>query len=112
MKIGVIGGGAWGTALAQVARQAGGETLLWALEADVVEAINARHENATFLPASRSIRRSARPPISPNSTAAMPGWSSRPRNTCASVLERAPGFAEPLVLCAKGIEEKSGQLLH
>ena len=29
MKVGVIGGGAWGTALAQVAAQ-GGETWLWA----------------------------------------------------------------------------------
>jgi glycerol-3-phosphate dehydrogenase (NAD(P)+) len=36
MKIGIIGGGAWGTALAQVAAADGRECLLWALEDEVV----------------------------------------------------------------------------
>ena len=48
-KVGVIGGGAWGTALAQVCARAGREVTLWAREPDVVEAINARHENSVFL---------------------------------------------------------------
>ena len=39
-RIAVIGGGAWGTALAQVAAKAGRDTMLWAREAEVVEAIN------------------------------------------------------------------------
>jgi len=59
MKLGIIGGGAWGTALAQVAAASGEETLLWALEPDVVEGINSRHENSTFLAGvllSRAIR--------------------------------------------------------
>ncbi len=47
-SIGVIGGGAWGTALAQVAA-AGGETILWAREPEVVDGINRRHENGLFL---------------------------------------------------------------
>ena len=38
MRLGVIGGGAWGTALAQVAASEGEDTLLWALEPDVVDA--------------------------------------------------------------------------
>src|ERR1700729_2038794 len=49
-KAGVIGGGAWGTALAQVCARAGLETTLWAREADVVASINAAHENSSFLP--------------------------------------------------------------
>jgi len=49
-RVGVVGGGAWGTALAQVCARAGGEVVVWAREAEVVEAINARHENALFLP--------------------------------------------------------------
>ena len=49
-KAGVIGGGAWGTALAQVCATAGLETTLWAREADVVASVNAAHENASFLP--------------------------------------------------------------
>ena len=48
-KAGVIGGGAWGTALAQVCARAGLQTTLWAREADVVASINADHENTSFL---------------------------------------------------------------
>ncbi|HEU4499348.1 MAG TPA: glycerol-3-phosphate dehydrogenase, partial [Sphingomicrobium sp.] len=44
-KLAVIGGGAWGTALAQVAANGGRETLLWAMEDDVVTAVNRIHEN-------------------------------------------------------------------
>jgi glycerol-3-phosphate dehydrogenase (NAD(P)+) len=47
---GVIGGGAWGTALAQVLARAGLEPVLWAMEAEVVAAINAEHANPLFLP--------------------------------------------------------------
>jgi glycerol-3-phosphate dehydrogenase (NAD(P)+) len=46
----IIGGGAWGTALAAVARRAGSTPILWARDPDVVEAINERHENPLFLP--------------------------------------------------------------
>jgi glycerol-3-phosphate dehydrogenase (NAD(P)+) len=49
-RAGVIGGGAWGTALAQVCARAGLETVLWAREPDVVADINAHHENKLFLP--------------------------------------------------------------
>jgi len=49
-KAGVIGGGAWGTALAQVCARAGLETTLWAREADVVASVNRSHENTSFLP--------------------------------------------------------------
>ena len=49
-RIAVIGGGAWGTALAQAAASAGRDVLVWALEEEVVEAINTAHENRLFLP--------------------------------------------------------------
>ncbi len=46
-SVAVLGAGAWGTALAQVAAAApGGEVTLWAREPEVVEAINTRHENS------------------------------------------------------------------
>ncbi len=45
----VMGAGAWGTALADMLARAGHETALWAHEADVVESVNLRHENARFL---------------------------------------------------------------
>ena len=46
----VIGGGAWGTALAQVCARAGLAPVIWAREAEVVAAINDAHENPLFLP--------------------------------------------------------------
>ena len=49
-KIGVIGAGAWGTALALTAARAGRDVVLWARESEVVESIAANRENAAFLP--------------------------------------------------------------
>jgi len=48
--IGVIGAGAWGTALAQAMASDGSDVLIWAREAELVEEINARHTNSMFLP--------------------------------------------------------------
>ena len=45
----VIGGGAWGTALADLLARGGHDVQLWAREADVVESINGRHVNDRFL---------------------------------------------------------------
>src|SRR4051812_29980961 len=45
----VIGAGAWGTALADILARNGHETVLWALEGDVVLSVNDTHENARFL---------------------------------------------------------------
>lgn len=45
----VVGGGAWGTAIADRLARNGHHTVLWAREADVVDAINTRHENPRFL---------------------------------------------------------------
>lgn len=49
MRAAVVGGGAWGTALANLLARNGHDTIIWAREPDVVVAINERHENARFL---------------------------------------------------------------
>ena len=48
--IGVIGGGAWGTGIAQALARGGHKVQIWALEDDVVDSINKEHENKRFLP--------------------------------------------------------------
>src|SRR4026208_591970 len=49
-RIGVIGAGAWGTALSKHLAEKGLETRLWAYEREVVDAINGKHENPVFVP--------------------------------------------------------------
>ena len=112
MKVGIIGGGAWGTALAQVVSAGGSETLLWAYEPEVVEAVNARHENPLFLPGVR-----LDPSIAATTDLAALGGCDAllavtPAQHMRSILEQAPVGGKPLVLCAKGIEESTGMLLH
>ena len=48
--VGIIGGGAWGTGIAQALARGGHKVEIWALEDDVVESINKEHENKRFLP--------------------------------------------------------------
>ncbi|WP_085808334.1 NAD(P)H-dependent glycerol-3-phosphate dehydrogenase [Sphingomonas sp. TZW2008] len=123
MRIGVIGGGAWGTALAQVAARdadtgdassgetSGGDVLLWAREADVVAAINDRHENIVFLPGV---------PLSPaiRATDALDDLAAcdallvvAPAQHVGAVLAQLPAGETPLVLCAKGIEAGTRRLV-
>ena len=112
MKLGVIGGGAWGTALAQVAATGGREILMWALEREVVEAINERHENPVFL-AGVPLAPSIRAPEDIADLARCDAWLVvTPAQHMRAVLERAPECDKRMVLCSKGIEEQSGELLH
>ncbi|HWT12402.1 MAG TPA: NAD(P)H-dependent glycerol-3-phosphate dehydrogenase [Allosphingosinicella sp.] len=112
MRIGVVGGGAWGTALAQVAACAGEETLLWAREPEVVAAINADRENTAFL---KGVKLS--PAIrATGDLAALSACDAflvvAPAQHLRAVAGRLPAAGKPLVLCAKGIEEGTGLLMH
>jgi glycerol-3-phosphate dehydrogenase (NAD(P)+) len=111
MRIGIVGAGAWGTALAQVAA-AGGETLLWAREAEVVRSINEAHENSLFLPGV---------PLEPRlaATAELGALDScdallvvTPAQHMRAVLARLSPDGRPLILCSKGIEEATMMLMH
>ena len=49
MKIGVIGAGSWGTALAALLAEGKNETILWAHEPEVALGINKNHKNPLYL---------------------------------------------------------------
>jgi glycerol-3-phosphate dehydrogenase (NAD(P)+) len=112
MKLGVIGGGAWGTALAQVASTGGRETLLWAMEREVVDAINTRRENSAFLsgiPLNEAIRATS----DLAELESCDAWIVvTPAQHMRAVLGQAPACDRPLVLCSKGVEATTGKLLH
>ncbi len=111
MKLGVLGGGAWGTALAQVAARDGEPVTLWAREGDVVASINDAHENRAFLPGvtlSPSVRATgdlADLDVAEALLVVVPAQFLRVVLAGMSVAGR------PLVLCAKGIEAGTRKLV-
>lgn len=49
-KVGVLGAGAWGTAVAQALARGGHDVVIWAMEQEVTDSINNCHENKRYLP--------------------------------------------------------------
>jgi glycerol-3-phosphate dehydrogenase (NAD(P)+) len=113
-RAGILGGGAWGTALAQVGARAGLEVILWAREVEAVGAINEAHENRLFLPGVQldpAIRAT-------EDLADLAGrdviFAVAPAQHLRGVLQHfAQHFTAgtPVVLCAKGIEQGSLKLM-
>ena len=110
----VLGGGAWGTALAQVTAGAGHDVVLWARDEGLVRHINRRHENPTYLPdvaldpavrATSDLTRAASREVI---LLVVPAQHLRP--LAAQLAPVLPG-ERPLVICSKGIERGSGALM-
>ena len=113
-KAGVIGGGAWGTALSQVCAQAGLETTLWAREADVVASVNASHENTSFLPGialDTSIR--ATGDLADLAGSGLILAVAPAQHLRATLTAFAPHVREGLqiLLCSKGVEQGTLKLM-
>jgi glycerol-3-phosphate dehydrogenase (NAD(P)+) len=86
--------------------------LLWARDPALAEAIERTRENAAYLPGQR-LHEAVRATSDLGALADCDGWLLvTPAQSMRSVLEAAPRLARPLILCAKGIEERSGKLLH
>jgi glycerol-3-phosphate dehydrogenase (NAD(P)+) len=110
-RLAIIGGGAWGTALAILVRRAGALPVVWARDPEIVRAINERHENPVYLPGV-----ALDPTIAARSElgAAVEGAEALlivvPAQFVRGVLDRlAPAIRSglPLLLCSKGIEISS-----
>ncbi|GAC1407867.1 MAG: NAD(P)H-dependent glycerol-3-phosphate dehydrogenase [Novosphingobium sp.] len=109
--IGVVGAGAWGTALAQMLASDGRAVILWAREAELVEAVNTAHRNPLFLP-SATLLPSILATGDLAEMAALPILLMvTPAQHLGKTLRALPGFAGDLVLCAKGIEAGTGRLM-
>jgi glycerol-3-phosphate dehydrogenase (NAD(P)+) len=113
-RLGIIGAGAWGTALALLARRAGNEAVLWAYEPELIEAINARHENPIYLPGialEPAIR--ATGDLAEAAQADAIFLVTPAQHLRGLALKLAPHLAPstPVVICSKGIEQGSGAMM-
>jgi glycerol-3-phosphate dehydrogenase (NAD(P)+) len=113
-RLGVVGGGAWGTALACLARRAGAEVTLWAREPEVVQSINERGENEMFLPGipvepgivatgdlAQAVRGDLVLLVSPAQAVRAVGEAMAPHLVSGT----------PVAICAKGLEKGTHKLL-
>jgi glycerol-3-phosphate dehydrogenase (NAD(P)+) len=114
-KIGVIGGGAFGTAMACAVRRAGHEVTVWALEPEVVEDVNVRRRNEHFL-AGVLLPEGIRATGDVGEAAAGADFlllappAQRMREVAARLAPLvAPGT--PVVSCSKGLEQGSLALM-
>lgn len=113
-RIGVIGAGAWGTALALIAARAGRQVSLWAREAEVVADIRAHGVNARFLPGVRLPAAIAVTGTLAEAAKAEALLVVSPTQHLRAVLNEIATVAPPgipLTVCAKGIELGSGKLV-
>jgi glycerol-3-phosphate dehydrogenase (NAD(P)+) len=113
-SVGVIGGGAWGTALAQTLRLAGRQVRLWVREAEVAAEINASHANSAFLPgvtldpglgATTELG-----DVAALDVVLMVAPAQHVRSVAGALTPHLPA-GKPVVLCAKGLEQATGKLL-
>ncbi len=112
-SIGVIGGGAWGTALALTAARAGRTVRLWARDHDTVAAIDERHENPRYLPGISLAHVPATDSLAVALRAdaivlAVPAQSTR---TVAAAAAPYLPAGTPLIVAAKGLERDTGKRL-
>jgi glycerol-3-phosphate dehydrogenase (NAD(P)+) len=114
VSFGIVGGGAWGTALAQTLRAAGRETLLWAREAEVRDEINREHRNSLFLPGvalhAELVATAELARIAAQDVVLMVAPAQHVRAAGEALAAHLPD-GKPVVICAKGIEQATGKLL-
>jgi glycerol-3-phosphate dehydrogenase (NAD(P)+) len=113
-KIGVIGAGAWGTALSQALAATGRDVTIWAREEEVVHAINAQHENTMYLqgvPLHDGLKATS---SLQDACAADVILIMTPAQHVRSTLEAIKPQLEkgkPFIICSKGVETETGYLM-
>ncbi len=113
-SVGVMGAGAWGTALAQVCARAGLEVVLWAHEPEVAHSINMARENPLYLPGVRIEAAVRASPALADLAAADFLLAVAPAQHLRGALAAFASHARaglPVVLCAKGVEQGSLTLM-
>src|SRR6185503_15566293 len=113
-SVGIVGAGAWGTALAVTARRAGRDVLIWAHEPETIAGINEKHRNEVFLPGvkfDRAIEATARLNEVANCDLLLLAAPAQHIRKIAGEIAPFLKPEQPLVLCSKGIEQTTGKLV-
>lgn len=114
-NISVLGAGAWGTALAHIAASNGKKVVLWAREPELIGEIETKRRNTLFLP-DVDLNENITPTndqaraISKAEAVLMVIPAQYLRASCQALRPVWPAGL-PAVICAKGIEQKTGALL-
>ncbi len=114
-SIGVIGGGAFGTALGCAAVRAGRSVTLWARDRDIVAAINQDHENPHYLPGIALPDRLQATGDIMVAAACDALILAVPAQFLRQVVAQLPAqrsAVTPLIICAKGIENSTLNLMN
>lgn len=113
-SIGVVGAGAWGTALALAAARAGNRVTVWAREPDVVTAVEAHGENTPFLPGHRwpeTMRATTSLADLADSDAILLAAPAQALRAVSQNLRPVLDVSAPVLICAKGMERRTGLLM-
>ena len=113
-SVSIVGGGAWGTALAQTLALGGQHVTLWAREPEVVDDIANRRVNRAFLPGvslDEKITATASLSEVAAADAVLIVAPAQHVRTITSALARNLRPEAPVVMCAKGIEQATGKLM-
>ncbi|MBC7952898.1 MAG: NAD(P)-dependent glycerol-3-phosphate dehydrogenase [Rhodospirillaceae bacterium] len=113
-SIGIVGAGAWGTALATTARRAGRAVTLWAREPALADSINTGRRNSLYLPDVELIEgiraTTSLDEVAQSAAVLLVTPAQHVRAACRAL---APVWRKgvPAVICAKGIEQSTGMMM-
>jgi glycerol-3-phosphate dehydrogenase (NAD(P)+) len=113
-SVSIVGGGAWGTALAQTLAHGGLKVTLWAREPEVVDDINERHVNRTFLSGvslNPSIRATTDLSAIARADALLAVVPAQHLRSVMGKLAKQLAQNTPVIICAKGIEQATGRFM-
>jgi len=113
-RIGIVGAGAWGTALAIAGHRAGHAVRLWARRAELAEEIATTRENAAYLPSAKldpAIAVTAEPADLADCDALLLVTPAQHLRAIVTGIAPQVRGEVPFVVCSKGIERGTGKLM-
>lgn len=113
-RIGIVGAGAWGTALSWVARRAGSEVVLWAHRSETAKIIKLRRTNPDYLPGialDASVRATSDLAEVADCDALLMVVPAQVTREIGAGLAPVLHPDIPVAICSKGIEQKTGALM-